>query len=36
VEDISATLEAITTELDVAVIYRGLDEGCRHRLISVV
>ncbi|XP_057857330.2 uncharacterized protein LOC131066556 isoform X1 [Cryptomeria japonica] len=36
IEDILATLDAITTEIDVGVIYRGLDEGYTHRLVSVV
>ena len=36
VEDISATVDAMDVALDVGVIYRGLDEGFRHRLVSVV
>jgi len=35
-EDILATVDAMDAALDVAVIYRGLDEGFQHRLVSVV
>lgn len=35
-EDISATVDAMDASLDVGVIYRGLDEGFQHRLVSVV
>ncbi|KAI3899165.1 hypothetical protein MKW92_052275 [Papaver armeniacum] len=33
--DISATLAALTTELDFAVLYRGLLPGNKHRLVSM-
>ncbi|KAK1373319.1 Inactive ubiquitin carboxyl-terminal hydrolase 54 [Heracleum sosnowskyi] len=36
VDDIRSTLEALATDIDIGVLYRGLDPENRHRLISVV
>lgn len=36
VEDIKATLATLTTEIDISVLYRGLDPKNKHRLVSVV
>ncbi|KAJ8452369.1 hypothetical protein Cgig2_006174 [Carnegiea gigantea] len=36
VDDIKATLTALETEIDISVLYRGLDPKNVHRLVSVV
>ncbi|KAK8686155.1 hypothetical protein V6N13_125182 [Hibiscus sabdariffa] len=35
-DDIAATLAALNTEIDVSVLYRGLDPKNKHNLVSVV
>ncbi|GLT46395.1 hypothetical protein SLA2020_201490 [Shorea laevis] len=35
-EDISATLAALNTEIDISTLYRGLDPKNKHSLVSVV
>lgn len=36
VDDIKATLGALAIEIDISVLYRGLDPKNVHRLVSVV
>lgn len=36
VDDITATLAAFTTEIDISVLYHGLDQKRTHRLVFVV
>ncbi|KAM0043851.1 putative tetratricopeptide-like helical domain superfamily, ubiquitin specific protease [Helianthus debilis subsp. tardiflorus] len=36
VDDIKATLAALSTEIDLSVLYRGLDPNNKRRLVSVV
>ncbi|CAN8278161.1 unnamed protein product [Cochlearia groenlandica] len=36
VQDIAATLAALNTEIDISIIYRGLEPKCTYRLVSVV
>ncbi|XP_020226717.1 uncharacterized protein LOC109808228 isoform X2 [Cajanus cajan] len=35
-DDITSTLEALSTKIDISVLYRGLDPKCIHNLVSVV
>ena len=36
VEHISATLEVLGTEIDLGVMFEGLDTGHKHSLVSMV
>ena len=36
VDDIWDTMEALTTEIDVGVMFEGLDPGHKHSLVSMV
>lgn len=35
-DDIAATVAALNTEIDISVLYRGLDPKNKHNLVSVV